>query len=167
MSAANMGISQLECLQLRRLVGPSGIGESTYNNVGNRAAGTIVAVLPLTLHPDGTKTAPYISPFTVPSGTGIMRIQITTQSSGGDVLYYQVLGGINANGGFPTYLVANNNGSLGFNGWYYEGTMMYNNPTSAPIPVSMLVGTQGGVNVCNLFYFSVSITSFGPFVSQE
>ena len=91
MSAGNMGISQLECLQLRNLVGPAGIGTLGVVGVGSQFGTVVVATIPMNPQPDGsTKSSPWVSPFTVPSGTGLLYMTVQTRTTGGVPLYYQI-----------------------------------------------------------------------------
>jgi hypothetical protein len=172
MSAANMGISQLEALQLRRLVGPSGIGNINLQSVGNLNGQ--VTVLSLTLIPAVGNNAYglYVNPaITVPSGSGIMQVHVNVGTEGGVPLYIRVqpvtdqlvtLGPeCPSSIGFPTAIVTQN-----FPGWTYQGTVLYNNPSPDPAPVLLTVGCQGTTTVCNLVYFAVNCISFGPHVNQ-
>ena len=168
MSAGNMGISQLECLQLRNLVGPSGVGLVTTNMVGNQNGGNIVATIPLTLQ-DGVAVGAYTSTLTVPSGTGLMRVTIETSVTGGQPLYYKVLHGspgVTTSVGIPVD-VGKGDGANGFAGWYYEGLMFYTNETSSPIPITLVFGNQYTATSASLLYFHVRTISFGPYVQQE
>ena len=169
MSAGNMGISQLECLQLRNLVGPAGIGGYTTQNVGNQNGGVVVATLQMSITPDGTSQGVYNSTMTVPSGTGIMQVTITTQTSNGSAIYYRVDAGAIASSGIPTGIYSAPN--EGYAGYFYQGLMYYSNPSSSPVNVNLVVGVQppvpGAVTTCNLIYFSVNTISFGPYVQQD
>jgi hypothetical protein len=170
-----MGISQLECLQLRRLVGPNGIVDVKINSVGS-LDGTVV-VSPIALLPavGNNSYGFYVTQsITVPSGSGIMQVQVNVATSGGAPLYYkfqpvtdqlQSLGPSSpASIGIPTSTTSN---IQNFPGWFYQGLMMYNNPTSSPAVVMLIIGCQDTTTVCNLLYFSVNCISYGPYVSQN
>jgi hypothetical protein len=162
-----MGISQLECLQLRRLVGPTGIGAVSTEIVGNDTGSVNVAQITLNLSPDGTAQGGWTSPFTVPSGTGVMRVQVQTSTSGGSALYYRIVHAGTNSVGLPTDILPGGSvAAEGLAGWYYQGLMYYSNPSSTPAPITLTVGTQGSVQVCNLMCFSVRTISFGPYVNQ-
>ena len=168
MSAGNMGIDQLECLQLRNLVGPAGIGAVSDQTLGNDTGSVIVAQIPLTLKPDGTAEGAWTTPFTVPSGTGVMRVQVQTSTSGGSALYYRIVHAGTNSVGLPTDILPGGSvAAEGLAGWYYQGLMYYSNPSSTPAPITLTVGTQGSVQVCNLMCFSVRTISFGPYVQQD
>ncbi len=168
MSAGNMGISQLECLQLRNLVGPTGIGFVSDQIVGNAEGTNVVANIPLTLLANGTAKGTYTSSsLTVPSGTGIMRVQIQTLTGGGSPLYYEVNSAGTVSSILPKDIYPGGSvAAQGYAGWFAEGLMLYNNPTSSPIALTLTVGTQGSVQECNLLHFQVRAISFGPYVSQ-
>jgi hypothetical protein len=159
-----MGISQLECLQLRRLVGPSGISGYTPQSVGNQIGGVVVAPIPLVVVADGTSQGVYHSTMTVPSGAGIMQVTITSQTSNGQAVFYRVDAGAIASSALPIFLDAQ---PEGFAGYFYQGLMYYSNPSSNPVSVNLVVGCQGTVQVCNLTYFAVNCISFGPYVKQD
>ena len=164
MSDGNMGISQLECLQLRNLVGPAGIGGWSNQEVGDTHGTVNVANIPLTYLPDGSTLGEYRSTLTIPSGTGIMRVQIQMQLGGGAPYYYNVYGGdIVSTSSMPLY---NDARAEGFAGYYYQGLMMYSNPTSSPAPITLTVGAQSTTGSCELLFFSVNCISFGPYVAQ-
>ena len=175
MSAGNMGISQLECLQLRNLVGPTGIGDLKINSVGS-LSGTVV-VSPIVLLPavGYNSYGIYVNQsITVPSGSGIMQVQVNVRTAGGVPLYYkfqpvsdqlQSLGPSSpASIGIPTSTTSN---IQNFPGWFYQGLMVYNNPTSSPALVLMTVGCQDTTTSADLLYFSVNCISYGPYVSQN
>ncbi len=166
MSAGNMGISQLECLQLRNLVGPTGIGTVGSIGVGSPNGDVNVAQIPLTLLPDGTAKGLWSSPFTVPSGTGLLRVTVQTLTQGGSALYYVI--GID---GFNSTILPKDilpGGSVeGKAGWYSEELLMYSNPRSEPATIVLFVGAQGSTQVCTLINFQVKAISFGPYVQQE
>ena len=169
MSAGNMGISQLECLQLRNLVGPAGIGFVSDQIVGNAGGTDAVFRFPLTYLPDSVLVGTYSSPtFTVPSGTGVMRVQVQTSTSGGSALYYRIVHAGTNSVGLPTDILPGGSvAAEGLAGWYYQGLMFYSNPSSDPAPITLTVGTQGSTQVCNLMCFSLRIISFGPYVQQN
>jgi hypothetical protein len=149
------------------LVGPAGIGAINGSSVGNTTGSVVVANIPLTLLANGTAKGTYTSSLTVPSGTGIMRVQIQTLTDGGSPLYYEVdvagtVSAILPKDIYPGGSVA----AQGYAGWFAEGLMLYSNPTSSPIALTLTVGTQGSVQVCNLMAFSVFYISYGPYVSQ-
>ena len=165
MSCANMGISQLECLQLRRLVGPTGIGFVSDQIVGNAEGTDAVFRFPLTYLPDSVLQGTYSSPtFTVPSGTGVMRVTIQTIATGGSPLYYKVEHGGTTSTAIPVFVGAPQEGFAGF---YYSGLMFYTNPTSAPMQLSLTVGCQATTDHCDLLHFQVRAISFGPYVNQD
>ena len=168
MSAANMGISQLECLQLRRLVGPTGIGTVGSVGVGSPFGDVVVALVPMNLQPDGTtKSSPWVSPFTVPSGTGMLRVTVQIRTTNGLPFYYQI-----GCGEFGTTLLPSMNlydagvGLQGYAGFWAEGLIMYSNPSSAPAPIELIVGAAGSTINFQLINFSVKAISFGPYVNQ-
>ncbi len=169
MSCANMGISQLECLQLRRLVGPDGISGYTTQSVGDQNGGVVVATLPMSITPDGTSQGVYNSTMTVPSGAGFMQVTITTQTANGAAIYYRVDAAAIASSGIPTGIYSAPN--EGYAGYFYQGLMYYNNPSSKPVSVNLVVGCQGtapgAITTCNLIYFAVNCISFGPYVKQD
>ena len=174
MSAGNMGISQLECLQLRNLVGPSGIGAINGSSIGNPNGTVVVSNIPLFQTADGLKVGAYQSNFVVPSGSGIMQVQIQCLSLGGNPMYYQIqvapdgtASGLISSGipSFPNAL--GNVTTAGFQGAYYQGLMMYNNQSSSPATVLLTVGCQDLTTACSLRYMSVNCISFGPYVQQD
>ena len=174
MSCANMGISQLECLQLRRLVGPAGIGKINGSGIGNPNGTVSIATIPLFQTADGLKVGAYTSPFGVPSGSGIMQVQIQCNSTGGLPMYYQIQVAPNGtasgliSSGIPSY--PNELGNVttaGFQGAHYQGLMMYNNPSSSPATIQLVIGAQGSTTAINLIYMSVNCISYGPYVSQQ
>ena len=175
MSCANMGISQLECLQLRRLVGPSGLSDLKIQSVGSPTGSQVVSPIALFQTADGLQVGVYNSQLiTVPSGSGIMRVQIQCNSLGGLPMYYQIQVAPNGtasgiiSSGIPSY--PNQLGNVtaaGFQGAYYQGLMMYNNPSSSPATVLLTVGCQDLTTACSLRYMSVNCISFGPYVQQE
>ena len=167
MSAGNMGIDQLECLQLRNLVGPAGIGAVGSIGVGSPFGTVNVAQIQLTLQPDGSAKGSWTSPFTVPSGTGMLRVTAQTVTSGGSALYYTIGCGEFGSTILPTDILPG--GSVmaeGFGGWWSEELIMYSNSSSAPAPIVLIVGAQGSTQVCTLKNFAVKAISFGPHVSQ-
>jgi len=167
MSCANMGISQLECLQLRRLVGPTGIGTVGSISVGSPFGDVNVTNIQLTLRPGGTAQGSWTSPFTVPSGTGLLRMTVQTQCQGGSALYYTIGCGDFGSTILPTdILPAGSLAAEGYAGWWSEELIMYSNPSSAPAPIVLIVGAQGSTQVCTLINFAVKAMSFGPYVNQ-
>ena len=170
MSCANMGISQLECLQLRRLVGPTGIGEVSRNVIGDPSSTTNIANIPLIRFPDGTYSGVYVSPLMVPSGTGVMQVTIQCNTAGGAVLYYAVFAsqevshGQEVSYGFPVNV---NLPQEGISGYFDQGLMMYTNPTSSPVPVCFQVGASSTIQSVGLISMSVKNISYGPYVQQE
>ena len=173
MSAGNMGISQLECLQLRNLVGPSGIGDVNGSGIGNPNGTVVVTPISLFQTADGLQVGAYQSNFVVPSGTGVMQVQIQCTSLGGLPMYYQIQVAPNGtasgliSSGIPSY--PNQLGNVttaGFQGAYYQGLMMYDNPSSSPASVLLTVGAQNSTTAINLVYMSVYCISYGPYVSQ-
>ena len=167
MSAGNMGISQLECLQLRNLVGPAGIGAVDSETVGSPFGDINVAPIPLTLQPDGTAKGSWTSPFTVPSGTGLLRVTVQTQLQGGSPLYYVIGCGDFGSTITPADLRGGGNvNAEGYAGWWSEELIMYSNTSSAPAPIVLIVGAQGSVQAVQLINFAVKAISFGPYVSQ-
>ena len=163
MSAGNMGISQLECLQLRNLVGPAGIGAVSNSQIGSTHGDVVVAQIPLNLRADGSADGDYISTFTVPSGTGMMRVQVQTNSDGGSVVAYNFFSGESVSVGLPKDVAI----GAGYSGWFYQGLMYYNNPSSSPATVVLNVVAQGSTQACRLLFFQVRTISFGPYVQQE
>ncbi len=154
MSSANMGISQLECLQLRSLVGPTGIGafksQATLQNV-------FVAT---TTGPSGLAQGTYTSPFSVPSGTGLIRFQMQTTTGGSMKFFWLNAGGVRTATMVPAFV-----SDSGFGYWFAEETIIYNNPTPDPVVLSVILttGADGGATVT---YFEADVVSFGPNVSQ-
>ncbi len=168
MSAANMGISQLECLQLRRLVGPTGIGTVGSVGVGSPFGDVVVALVPMIIQPDGkTKSNAWVSPFTVPSGTGMIRVTVQIRTTNGLPFYYQI-----GCGEFGTTLLPSVSlydagvGLQGYAGFWAEGLIMYSNPSSAPAPIELIVGAAGSTINFELINFAVKAMSFGPYVNQ-
>jgi len=151
MSASNIGISQLEALQLRNLLGPTGIGSYTYNNTG------IIAFI---LNPAGDT---YTSPYSLPSGTGMCKVRI-----GFDLL---PVAGTTAIVTFLTFNVGsftsllNVPSGLPAGTTTYEGTFMYNNPTPSPAYITVDIGFQNAA-ISTLKYFEANYISFGPYVDQ-
>ena len=167
MSAANMGISQLECLQLRRLVGPSGIGTVGSISVGSPFLDVNVTNIQLALQPDGSANGSWTSPFTVPSGTGMLRVTVQTVTSGGSALYYTIGCGEFGSTILPTDILPGGSvAAEGFGGWWAEELIMYSNPSSTPAPIVLIVGAQGSTQVATLKNFAVKAMSFGPYVNQ-
>ena len=169
MSCANMGISQLECLQLRRLVGPSGLSLVTDFTVGDPFGGTVLANIPLTLQ-NGTAVGSYLSNATIPSETGIMRVTFQTLVPGAQPVYYKFQTGTGPDTttsvGVPVQ-VAGGDGADGFAGWWYEGLMFYTNETSSPIPITVTIGAQYTATTASVLYMHVRTISFGPYVKQD
>ena len=155
MSCANMGISQLECLQLRRLVGPSGIGafqsKLTQPN-------TFVAT---TTGPSGLAQGTYTSPFTAPSGTGLIRFRMQTTTGGSMKFFYLRAGTVPTGTVVPSFV-----SDAGFGYWFAEETIIYNNPTSSPVNLNVIL-TTGGEGGATVVYFEADVLSFGPYVQQE
>ena len=154
MSCANMGISQLECLQLRRLVGPAGIGafQGQFTQVNT-------TVTP-TQGPTGEYQATYTSPFSVPSGTGIMRVGIRSTTQDAVKFYFLKAGGVTQSTMVPTLATYE-----GQSYWFTEETIIYNNPSSSPALLNVVITTSQSVS-CTVFWFQADIISFGPYVSQ-
>ena len=169
MSAGNMGISQLECLQLRRLVGPTGIGAVGRNSVGSPTGNVVVATVPMNLQPDGsTRSDNWVSPFTVPSGTGMCYVTVQTRTTGGVPLYYQLNGGEIGATLLPDVSFYDAGLSAeGYAGFWAEGLIMYSNPSSAPSPIVLTVGGTGSTTNFQLINFQARIISFGPYVQQD
>ena len=169
MSCANMGISQLECLQLRRLVGPTGIGTVGSVGVGSSFGDVVVAVVTMNPQPDGsTKSNAWVSPFTVPSGTGMLRVTVQTRTTGGLPLYYIIGCGEFGTTLLPTVSLYDAGLSAeGYAGFWAEGLIMYSNPSSAPAPIELIVGGTGTTTNFQLINFQARVISFGPYVQQE
>jgi hypothetical protein len=153
MSASNIGISQLEALQLRNLLGPSGIGKVTYNDTG-----VISQNLPL----DNGNTI-YISPFSVPSGTGIMRYRfqstlVPTQGQTALIYSVQILIGDKSQSQLVYGLPAGQS--------IYDGFMLYDNPSNAPAVIRLVLQTNH-VSSVTLTNFQAQPLSFGPYVQQD
>ena len=159
MSCANMGVSQLECLQLRRLVGPTGIG--AFQGQLTRAS----TVVPIKLSPlgSGGYEGLYTSPFKVPSGTGLIRFRMQTTINAADsIKFYAVqIGGDYQATIVPTFV------ALGNSYWFAEETIVYNNPSSSPVPINAIVSTNNTATTCTVTLFEADIISFGPYVQQE
>ena len=157
MSAGNMGISQLECLQLRNLVGSDGIGafKSQVTEVNT--------VVPITQNAAGEYQGTYTSTFTVPSGTGLIRLGIRTSIYAADNVkfYFLKVGTATQATLVPTF-----DTYQGFSYWFTEETIIYNNPSSSPAPLSVVITTTQAVT-CTVFYFEADIISFGPYVQQD
>ena len=155
MSCANMGISQLECLQLRRLVGPTGIGafkgQFTQTNT----------VVPITQNPAGSYQGTYTSPFSIPSGTGIMRVGIRSTTQDAVKFYFLKAGDVTQSTMVPTIATYE-----GQSYWFTEETIIYNNPSSSPAPLSVVITTSPSVS-CTVFWFQADVLSYGPYVQQE
>ena len=169
MSAGNMGISQLECLQLRNLVGPSGIGTAGIFGVGSNTGTVVVATITMNPQPDGsTKSTTWTSPFTVPSGTGILFVTVQTRTTGGVPLYYKLGCGVIGATLLPDVSLYDQGLSAqGYAGFWAEGLIMYSNPSSAPAPIELIVGATGTTTNFQLINFQARIISFGPYVQQE
>ena len=163
MSASNIGLSQLEALQLRNLLGPSGIGSRKGQEEGKFDGSVVVATIPVELKPDGKIIGFYKSSLTCPSGTGVMRVSIQIQYAGGNItpVLYTILVG--------DYSIGN--GSVPFNGgtptFFYEGVMTYSNNSPTDAPISLQIISTGVVQPLKLLDFAVDIISFGPYVQQE
>lgn len=169
MSCANMGISQLECLQLRRLVGPAGVGAVSTSLIGNPTSTTTILDIPMFRLPDGSALGQLTTSLTVPSGTGVMMVTVECNILGGNILYYTV--GTSGALYMRNAPVNINLPQEGFSGWYYQGLTMYNNPTSVPAPIILQVGSTAGapgttVSV-GLISMDVKYISYGPYVSQN
>ena len=54
----------------------------------------------------------------------------------------------------------------GFGYWFAEETIIYNNPTSSPVNLNVII-TTGGDDGCTVTYFEADYLSFGPYVQQE
>ena len=159
MSCANLGIDQLEALQIRNLVGPDGIG--AFKSQLTRAS-TVVPIAPSQVLP-GTYSGAYTSPFTVPSGTGLIRFRMQTTINAADsVKFYAVqIGGDFQATIVPTFV------PLGNAYWLADETIVYNNPSSSPAPINVIVSTNSTATTCTVTYFEADIVSFGPYVQQE
>ena len=167
MSCANMGISQLECLQLRNLVGPTGIGTVGTVGVGSPFGTAVVATITMNPQPDGsTKSDAWVSPFTVPSGTGMLRVTVQTRTTGGRGLYYQIGCGEFGTTLTPADFYDQSLNNEGYAGLWAEGLIMYSNPSSAPAPIELIVGGTSTTTNFQLINFAVKAISFGPYVSQ-
>ena len=168
MSCANMGISQLECLQLRRLVGPTGIGTLGVVGVGSQIGNVVVATIPMTPQPDGSaKSTTWTSPFTVPSGTGLLYLTVQTRTTGGLPLYYKLGCGVVGATLIPADFHDQSLNNEGYAGFWAEGLIMYSNPSSAPSPIVLTVGGTGSTTNFQLINFQARIISFGPYVQQD
>ena len=167
MSAGNMGISQLECLQLRNLVGPSGIGSVGSIGVGSPLGTVVVETITMNPQPDGsTKSDAWVSPFTVPSGTGLLFVTVQTRTTGGRGLYYQIGCGVVGATLIPADFYDQSLNTEGYAGLFAEGLIMYSNPSSAPAPIELIVGATGSTINFEIINFAVKAISFGPYVSQ-
>ena len=159
MSCANLGIDQLEALQIRNFVGPDGIG--AFKSQLTRAS----TVVPIRLSPFGTGVyeGTYTSPFTVPSGTGLIRFRMQTTINAADSIkfYYVQIGGDYQASIVPTFV------ALGNSYWFAEETIVYNNPSSSPVPINVTVSTNNTATTCTVTYFEADIVSFGPYVKQD
>ena len=168
MSCANMGISQLECLQLRRLVGPSGIGTVGTVGVGSPFGTVSLANVTMIPQPDGSiKSSTWVSPFTVPSGTGMLRVTVQTRCLGGVPLYYIVGCGEFGTTLIPANFYGQDLSAEGYAGTWAEELIMYSNPSSVPAPIELIVGAQGSTQGCTIINFAVKAMSFGPYVKQD
>lgn len=149
MSCANIGINQLEALQLSNLVGPTGIGRVQYQNDGS------VDTLVIT-----NNRATYSPRLTVPSGTGIVQINFsaTLTPSNNSVAAMTKLEFI-ING----YVQGT---AQGFSpGNTYEGLLMYQNrsPNPANIIVNITLVNTAEIET-DLMY--ANVISFGPYVNR-
>jgi hypothetical protein len=150
MSCANIGISQLDALQLRNLVGPTGIGNVTYNNTGRITQRILLSA--------GFGT--YVSPFKVPSGTGIIKFRIETLVVGKS--NSQIVSLDFVIGQTPQLILPY---GLPLNQTIYEGIMLYNNPSPTPATISVNMRLVNSSSV-TLQYFEADTLSFGPYVDQ-
>ena len=163
MSASNIGLSQLEALQLRNLLGPTGIGSRVHKEEGKFDGSVIVATIPVAAVPDGRLFGSYKSSLTCPSGTGMMRVSVQIQYGGGNitpVLYTILVGDYPIGNGVVSY-------SSAATGFFYEGVMTYSNNSPTDAPISLNVLSYGVVQPLKLLDFAVDIISFGPYVQQE
>ena len=169
MSCANLGIDQLESLQLRNLVGPDGIGAVGSIGVGSPFGDVVVATVTMNPQPDGsTKSDAWVSPFTVPSGTGMLRVTVQIRTTNGLPLYYQIGCGEFGTTLLPTVSLYDAGvGLQGYAGFWAEGLIMYSNPSSAPAPIELIVGATGTTINFQLINFQARVISFGPYVQQE
>jgi hypothetical protein len=168
MSCANMGISQLECLQLRNLVGPTGIGTVGFLGVGSQTGNVVVATIPMTPQPDGsTKSTIWVSPFTVPSGTGLVKVTVQTRTTGGRPLYYELGCGEIGATLIPADFYDQSLNAEGYAGFWASGLIMYSNPSSTPAPIILAVGGTSSTTNFQLINFAVKAMSFGPYVKQD
>jgi hypothetical protein len=150
MSCANIGINQLEALQLSNLVGPNGIGKVTYNNTGRISQGLMLSA----------GFGSYISPFKVPSGTGILKVRIETLvvgQSNSQIISLDFVIGQTVQLNLPYGLPANQTS--------YEGIMLYNNPSPTPALISVNMRLVNSSSV-TLQYFEADTLSFGPYVNH-
>ena len=167
MSAGNMGISQLECLQLRNLVGPAGIGTVGSIGVGSPIGNVVVATIPMNSQPDGsTQSDAWVIPFTVPSGTGVLFVTVQTRTTGGRPLYYRLGCGVIGATLIPANFYDQSLNNEGYAGVFAEGLIMYSNPSSAPAPIILVVGGTSTTTNFQLINFAVKAMSFGPYVEQ-
>ena len=167
MSAGNIGIDQLECLQLRNLVGPAGIGHVDIVGVGSSTGNVVVETIPMTPQPDGsTQSAAWVSPFTVPSGTGLIRMTVQTRTTGGIPLYYLIGCGDFGATLIPADWHDQSLNNEGYAGLWAEELIMYSNPSSAPAPIKLIVGGTNTTTNFQLINFQVRVMSFGPYVEQ-
>ena len=168
MSAGNMGISQLECLQLRNLVGPAGIGAVYRNSIGSPTGNVVVATVTMNPQPDGsTRSDNWVSPFTVPSGTGMCYVTVQTRTTGGRGLYYLIGCGEFGTTLTPADFYDQSLNNEGYAGLWAEGLIMYSNPSSAPAPIVLTVGGTSTTTNFQLINFQARVISFGPYVQQE
>jgi hypothetical protein len=150
MSASNIGISQLQALQLRNLLGPAGIGHvNNYNsNITQRV-------------PIISNTANYISPFTVPSGTGIIKIRIDTLLIGqknSRITFLEIFIGQSSQFHLP-YGLSSGQAT-------YEGLLLYDNPSPTPATIGVMMRLTNTSSV-TITFFQINVISFGPYVQQE
>jgi hypothetical protein len=146
MSCANIGISQLEALQLSNLVGKDGIGRIQYQIDG------LVETLAIR-----SNKAVYNPRLTVPSGTGIVKIRfetILTASNNLTPAMTQLEFKIND---FVQFT------ARGFTpGNVYEGMFMYFNKSPNPANITINITT---VNTSSIETdILADVISFGPYV---
>jgi hypothetical protein len=147
MSCANIGISQLEALQLSNLVGPTGIGRVQYQNDG------LIETLAIT-----NNKAVYNPRLTVPSGTGIVKIRFDTTLTASNNLTPAM-----------TQLEFQINNAVQFtargfsSGNVYEGMFMYQNQNPTPANIIVKITTVNTSSIDTDIIFA-DVISFGPYV---
>ena len=86
----------------------------------------------------------------------------TTINAADSIKFYAVqIGGDYQATIVPTFV------ALGNSYWLADETIVYNNPSSSPVPINVTVSTNNTATTCTVTLFEADIVSFGPYVKQD